>query len=118
MAIRLAFAAILLAFMPFAVAAQSVAPAQSGQTVKISNPIGTDSIPVLIARVINAFLGIVGSIAFLMFVWGGFNWLISGGSSEKIEKGKKAMTYAVIGMIIVFSSYALVRFVLGAFTTL
>lgn len=64
-------------------------------------------------------LGIVGSLALLMFVYGGFlmitsgeNIITEGGKSSKINKGKKVITAAIIGIVIVFSSYLIIKFVL------
>lgn len=59
-------------------------------------------------------LGIVGSLTLLMFIYGGFIFLISGGSKEKISEAKKIITAAVIGLIIVFASYMIIRFVVSA----
>lgn len=56
-------------------------------------------------------LGIIGSVSLLMFVWGGFQLLISQGEKGKIDEGKKIMTSAIIGIIIVFSSYIMIKFV-------
>jgi hypothetical protein len=59
-------------------------------------------------------LGVIGSITLLMFVYGGIMFLISGGSSEKVTKAKGILVAAVVGLIIVFSSYLIIKFVLGA----
>lgn len=56
-------------------------------------------------------LGIVGSLTLLMFVYGGFILLTSAGSNEKVGEAKKIITAAVIGLIIVFSSAMIIRFV-------
>jgi len=57
-------------------------------------------------------LGIVGSLALLMFIYGGFTFLISAGSSEKIGEAKKILIAAVVGLLIVFASYIIIKFVL------
>jgi hypothetical protein len=62
-------------------------------------------------KVSNWILGMVGSAALLMFIWGGFQWLTSQGESAKVAEGKKIMTAAVIGLVIVFSSYIMIKFV-------
>jgi len=59
-------------------------------------------------------LGIVGSLSLLMFIYGGFMFLISTGSAEKIKKATQIITAAVIGLIIVFSSYLIIKFVLSS----
>lgn len=56
-------------------------------------------------------LGIVGSLTLLMLVYGGFVFLTSAGSNEKVGEAKKIITAAVIGLIIVFSSAMIIRFV-------
>jgi hypothetical protein len=68
----------------------------------------------LLINIFGFVLGIVGSLALLIFIYGGVLFLFSGGNSEQIEKGKKALAGAVIGLIIVFASYLIVYFTAGA----
>ncbi len=60
-------------------------------------------------------LGLVGSLALLFFIYGGVIFLISGGSSDRITKGKTIIQNAVIGLLIVFLSYAIIQFVMTTF---
>lgn len=84
-------------------------------TYEIKSPIGEVTGPELIGRIIKTVLGIVGALALAMFVYGGFTWLTSGGSPDKIKKGRDILMWAVIGLIVIFTSYTLVDFVLTAF---
>jgi hypothetical protein len=84
-------------------------------THDLKSPIGEVTGPELIGRIIKTVLGVVGALALAMFVYGGFTWLTSGGSPDKIKKGKDILMWAVIGLIIIFTSYTLVDFVLTAF---
>lgn len=61
-------------------------------------------------------LGITGSLALLMFVYGGFIWLISGGNKEAVQKGKNILIAATIGIIIVFVAYSAVEFTIKGLT--
>lgn len=79
---------------------------------ELHNPLGKVSVAVLVGRVINAMLGIVGSVALLMFILGGWKWLTSGGESEKITKGLETMKWAVIGLMVIFAAYPLTNFVI------
>lgn len=86
-------------------------------TVSLGNPLGEEdgkapSANTIIGRVINAVLGIIGSLALLMFVYGGITWMTSSGSPEKIKKGRDIIIWSVIGLAIIFFSYALVNFVI------
>jgi len=87
-------------------------PSSSG-TVKLDNPLGETKTPqVLIGKVINAVLGIVGSLALAMFIYGGFTWMLAGGNSEAVTKGKNILIWATLGLVVIFTSYALVHFVI------
>lgn len=80
--------------------------------VCLDNPLGTDVTPqIFIGKIIKAILGIVGSLALVMFIYGGFNIMTAAGSPEKVEKGKQILVWATIGLIVIFTSYALVKFV-------
>ncbi len=65
-------------------------------------------------RVAQIIFGVIGSLALLMFVYGGVMMLISAGNSEKVSKAKGILTAAVIGLVIVFASYLIVDFTLKA----
>jgi len=81
---------------------------------EIKNPLGVDDPRVIIGNVIRALLGIAGSLALLVFIFGGFTWVISGGNEEKVRKGKAMIMWASLGLAVIFFSYALVTFVIGA----
>ncbi len=83
--------------------------------LNLDNPLGTAvSTPqILIGRIITAVMGIVGSIALLMFVYGGLIWMTSSGNQEKVKKGRDIVLWSAIGLIVIFMSYALTRFVLS-----
>lgn len=58
--------------------------------------------------------GLVAGIAFVFFVYGGFTMMLSFGNAEKVKKGQQILVAAVVGLIIVFSSYILIDFLLDA----
>ena len=62
----------------------------------------------------NWILGIVGSLTLVMFIYGGLLFLTSSGSSEQVTKAKGVLVSAVIGLVIVFSSYLIIKFALGS----
>lgn len=49
------------------------------------------------------FLGFIFAIIYLL--WGGISWTMSGGSKESLEKAKKKVTYAILGLILVLLSF-------------
>lgn len=61
----------------------------------------------------NIILGLVGALTLAMFIYGGVVLLLSGGSSEKISKGKEIILGSVVGLLIVFGSYTIIKFVVN-----
>lgn len=96
----------------FFIPSASAQPVTANDPVTLSNPIPNSPTPqVLIGRVINATMGIVGSLALAMFIYGGFVWMLAAGNEQSVQKGKGILTWATIGLIVIFSSYALVSVV-------
>ncbi len=82
-----------------------------GSSVKLEDPLGNKPPQVLIGQAINGVLGLVGSIALAMFIYGGFTWMLSSGKPEAVTKGKNILTWSIIGMVVIFSAYAIIQFV-------
>ncbi len=80
----------------------------------LQNPLGDATVPIVIGRVIDAVLGLVGSLALIMFIYGGLIWMTAGGNEQKVTKGKNIVIWAALGLVVVFSAYALVKFVFSA----
>ena len=64
--------------------------------------------------VINYFLIIAGVVAVLSLIYGGILYIASAGETEKAEQGKKTITGAIIGIIIIVLSYSSYHYILGA----
>ena len=74
----------------------------------VSSPTCTCNFTDLITKIINFVLIVIGSVAVLMLVWAGILFVTSAGSPEKISKGKQALTYAIIGLVIAFAGGGLI----------
>lgn len=81
-------------------------------TISLPNPLGTSDPRVLIGQIIRVILGLVGSVALLMFIYGGVLWLTSGGNPKSIEQGRTTLVYAALGLLVIFGSYAVVNYLL------
>lgn len=62
-------------------------------------------------KVINILLGLLGLIAVSLMLWGGFIYLTSGGSEDKISQAKKILRNAAIGLLIILSAWGIVFFI-------
>ena len=60
---------------------------------------------------------VAGGIIFLLYlVWGGIEWAIAGSNKDRIENAKNKISNALIGLLLIAASYALIKlvgFVLG-----
>lgn len=117
------FAAVLAIgiAIPVAVPALADTPATStaatsDTTVTLYNPLGEEDIRLILGRIIKGILSIVGSLALLMFIYGGVLWLTSAGNPEMVKKGKEILIWTTLGIGIIFASYAIVSAILYAIT--
>lgn len=68
----------------------------------------------LVIKIGKQLFGFVGIISFAFFVYGGFTMILSFGNSEKFQHGKDILVAAVIGIVITFSAYLIIQFILNA----
>jgi uncharacterized membrane protein len=52
-----------------------------------------------------------GIIIFFMIVFGGFTMVANAGDSHKMDDGKKTITSALVGLLVVFASYWIIQIV-------
>lgn len=71
----------------------------------------SSSLTDLLVKVIKILLGLAGVIAVLILIVGGFWYITSSGNEEQVEKGKKAIINAIIGLVVVMLSYAIVTII-------
>jgi hypothetical protein len=65
----------------------------------------------LINAVLSWVMVVTALLVFFYLIWGGFDWITSGGDKGKTEKARSKIMAAVIGLIIVAASYAVVNLV-------
>lgn len=65
----------------------------------------------LAVKLLTYLLYFAGIIAVIIIVWGGYLYITSAGNEEQAEKGQKAMTNAVIGVVLVIMALVIVRLI-------
>jgi hypothetical protein len=68
----------------------------------------------LLMAIIQAGLGLVGILSVWFIIYGGFQYITSRGNEEQAEGGKKTLTNAIIGLVIVILSYIIVTVIINA----
>jgi len=85
---------------------------------QLCNPLsGVENFGTLLEKIFTAVAGIVGAIAVIMLIIAGLLFVTSAGNPEKVNNAKKALTYAIIGIIVALAASAIiatVKWVIGA----
>jgi len=116
-------ALILMAFAATAVLAQEDTLNLTTKLITVGSKAGFDagedatSLPILIGRVIQIFLSILGIIFMGYIVYAGSLWITARGEEEKIVKAKAIIRGSIIGLIIVLGAYAITGFILDRILT-
>ncbi|MBP7842982.1 hypothetical protein KA017_03175 [Candidatus Woesebacteria bacterium] len=61
----------------------------------------------LIEQILTIVITIAAIIIFIMFLWGGLEWITAGGDKAKIEKARNRITQSVIGLFVLAGVIAL-----------
>ena len=78
---------------------------------------GNTDLHKIATKIINIFSIVVGIIAVVMVIYGGFKYITSGGDSGNVSGAKSTLVYAVVGLIIVALAQFLVHFVINTANT-
>jgi len=97
------FSALILVITLAFVAVPALAAPTQG-SVEIPNPIKAKSISELIDNIVNYLIGIATIIFPLVIIYGAWQLLSTGGDIEKAIMGRKTITYAVIGYVLILVS--------------
>jgi type IV secretory pathway VirB2 component (pilin) len=62
-------------------------------------------------NIIKVLINFAGIVAVAMVVWGGIRYATSSGHPEQLDKAKKTLWYAGVGLVIVLAAYSIVDFV-------
>lgn len=112
----LAFGSSLLPISASYAASDICSQPNVSQEIKNANGCGggsTAELPNVIVSIINGVVGAIALVAVIFIIVGGINYMTSAGDASKIEKAKKTILYAAIGLIIAALAFAIVNFTIN-----
>lgn len=117
--LSLVLSGVLLSAMP---AGAQPAPVTKEELLPsgIGTEIGTSpnaDVRVTIARIIRVAMSLLGIVAVVIVLIGGFKWMTAGGNEEQTGEAKKWIFSGVIGLAIILSAYALTNFIISNLIT-
>jgi hypothetical protein len=74
-------------------------------------PLGNVTLEGIVSGLIGFVMIIAALIFFFMLVLGGIQWMLSGGDKAGAEAARNKITAALIGLVIVFSAWAIVQLI-------
>lgn len=77
-----------------------------------------DSLVIAIGKIINVVLSFLGIIFIVLIIYGGFMWMTAQGNETQVEKAKKILIRAIIGVIIILVSFVVTWFVMKTLSDL
>ena len=70
-------------------------------------------IPLLLKLVINVLLGFSGFVALILIITSGIKLILSGGDAKKVGTAQKTLTYAIMGLVVIFLSFFIIDVISG-----
>jgi hypothetical protein len=77
----------------------------------------TTSINNIVHTIVNILSALVGIVAVIMIIVGGFRYITSGGNDASVTAAKNTILYAIIGLVVVALAQIIVRFTLSKLTS-
>jgi len=75
--------------------------------------LGTRDVREMTASIIRTLLGLLGIIAVVIILIGGFKWMTAMGEEEKVGAAKKLLGAGIIGLVIILCAYAIANYAIG-----
>lgn len=76
---------------------------------------GINNIADVINRILPFLITAAGIILLFVFIWGGYDFITSQGSAEKVKSAQAKITTGIIGFVLLIISYLLVRLIARIF---
>ena len=93
-------------------ASRAVVDTGLGETSKEANlDVGVTELPEKVGTIVGALLELTGTVFFLLMIYAGITWMLAQGDPGKTKKAKETLVDAIIGLVLVFSAYAITKFV-------
>jgi len=82
-----------------------------------STGLGDRDVRVMVADIVRTLLGLLGILAVVIILIGGFKWMTAMGEDDKIGEAKKLLSAGVIGLVIILCAYAIANFAIDQLVT-
>ena len=67
----------------------------------------------VVVQIINPIILLLAAGAFVVFIWGGYQFVAHAGDATKREEGRSALLWGLVGLVVIFGAYGIINLVLG-----
>lgn len=96
-----------------------LAQGPGGSSIQLENPLAVSSIEELLVAILNIFIIIAIPLVVIYIIYAGFLYVTARGNATQIEQATRALTYAIIGGVLIIGAVAIAEIVknlVGSFT--
>ncbi|MBU6323248.1 MAG: hypothetical protein KGI41_00150 [Patescibacteria group bacterium] len=65
--------------------------------------------------IVNPLITLIALAAFVLFLWGGVEFIMNAGDESKREEGKKKLIWGLVGLVVIFGAKAILSIALATF---
>ena len=69
----------------------------------------------VIVQIINPLILLLSAAAFVVFIWGVFHFIANAGDPTARKKGKDAIFWGIVGLVVIFGAYGIINLALATF---
>ncbi|MBU6388674.1 hypothetical protein KGQ72_02290 [Patescibacteria group bacterium] len=69
----------------------------------------------VVVQIIDPLILLLAASAFVVFLWGVFEFIAHAGDEAKRAEGKSAILWGLVGLVIIFGAYGIMNIALGTF---
>ncbi len=69
----------------------------------------------VVTQIVNPVILLLSAGAFVVFLWGVFEFVLHAGDVAKRETSRKAILWGLVGLVIIFGAYGIINVAMGTF---
>jgi len=69
----------------------------------------------VVTQIINPIILLLSAGAFVVFIWGVFEFVRNAADAKKREEGRRAIMWGLVGLVVIFGAYGIINIALGTF---
>ena len=78
-------------------------------------PVLNEFLKKVVTEIVNPIILLLSAVAFVLFIWGVFEFVAHAGDETKRTEGKRAIMWGIVGLVIIFGAYGILNIALGTF---